>query len=215
MNTIGDRKRLVWLAVIGGVLLVSLLFVSLMAPSAHPGEDEPVIRPETVTAEGTSAANSSLAGTSGTGTTDTAEPQGFSLSGGDAFSLAWRLGLVAIIIAVSIAGLRWWGKRTSGPRSTTGFLRVLDTLAISNGRTIHLVALGERVIAVGATAQQLTFLNELTEDEAARVLAAIPEPSDQPIASFAAELFQQMRGTGTPRTNRLGRRDIAIGEERR
>ncbi|MCK9520348.1 MAG: flagellar biosynthetic protein FliO, partial [Dehalococcoidia bacterium] len=111
-----------------------------------------------------------------------------------------------------IAGLRWWGKRASGPRSVTGFIRVVDTLAISNGRTIHLVALGDRVIAVGATAQQLTLLNELSEEEGARVLAALPQQPQQPIASFAAELFQSMRGTSRPQGKV---RDIVIGEDAR
>lgn len=213
MNALQDRKRLVWLGVIGGVLVVSLLFVSLMAPSAHPGEESnsPVLRPQTEVPNTTSDA-AGLTGKPATSTTDT-EPAGFSMSGGEAFSLAWRLALVAIIIAASIAGLRWWGKRTSGPRSVTGFIRVVDTLAISNGRTIHLVALGDRVIAVGATAQQLTLLNELSDEEAAAVLAAIPQQPQQPIASFAAELFQSMRGTQRPHGSI--RRDIVIGEDAR
>jgi flagellar biogenesis protein FliO len=210
VNALQDRKRLVWLAVIAGVLVLSLLFVSLMAPSAHPGEesDSPILRPQ-------SEAAATAAGlTDRPAVADTAaEPAGFSMSGGEAFSLAWRLALVAVIIAVSIAGLRWWGKRTSGPRSVTGFIRVIDTLAISNGRTIHLVALGDRVIAVGATAQQLTLLNELSDEEAAAVLAALPQQPQQPIASFAAELFQSMRGSQRPHGGL--RRDIVIGGDGR
>ena len=71
----------------------------------------------------------------------------------------------------------------------------MDTLAISNGRTIHLVALGDRVIAIGATAQQLTLLNELTEDEANRVFVDAAKPDEQPISQFAAQLFEQMKRT--------------------
>ena len=188
MNEAKNRRRLFWLAAGGGVLVLSLLFISTFAPSGSPGAEAPVIRTE-ATAQGTGAFPAPAA---------TAAPKtggGFSLGGGDAVSLAWRLALVVVIIAVSIVGLRWWGRRTSGPRSTTGFLRILDTLAISNGRTIHLVALGDRVIAVGATAQQLTYLNELNDEEAASVLAAVPVREGQPIANFAAELFQSMRGT--------------------
>lgn len=209
MNTPEGRKRVIWLAAIGGVLLISLLFISLMAPSPHPGESSLVLDP----APATAAAQSSLTGNP-TSTPVAGESAGFSLGGGQAFSLAWRLLLVAIIIAVSIVGLRWWGRRAQGPRSTTGFLRVIDTLAISNGRTIHLVALGDRVIAVGATAQQLTYLNELSDDEASRVLAAAPKPSDQPLASFAAELFAQMRGSRRDESQPWSGREITIGEER-
>jgi flagellar biogenesis protein FliO len=88
---------------------------------------------------------------------------------------------------------------------------VVDTLAISNGRTIHLVALGDRVIAVGATAQQLTLLNELTEEEAATVLTENPRDAEQPLAAFAAELFQSMRRGG--RQNRPGSRQTITGDD--
>jgi len=94
----------------------------------------------------------------------------------------------------------------------TGFIKVVDTLAISNGRTIHLVALGDRVIAVGATAQQLTLLNELSEEEAAKVLTQNPRDADQPLAAFAAELFQSMRRGG--RQNRPDTRQAIVGDER-
>ena len=199
MNDPGTRKRVLWLAVIGGVMLLSLLFITLFAPSS-PSSTSPVLRP----------AASSSADTGTTPPAATSPGQGFSLGGGQAVSLIWRLGLVAVIIGVSIVGLRWWGKRTAGPRSTTGFLRVIDTLAISNGRTIHLVALGDRVIAIGATAQQLTFLNELSDEEGRRVLDSLPAQGDQPFVGFAAELFQSMR-----RTTRLhtGSHEAVIGDE--
>lgn|GEM_PF-1485182 len=208
MNTPQDRKRLIWLGAVAAAVVLSLAFVYLMAPSASPGaaSNAPVLRPQ-----------SEFATTGTDGSTPLAladegsQPAGFSMSGGQAFSLAWRLGLVIVIIAVSIAGLRWWGKRAAAPRSTTGFIRVVDTLAISNGRSIHLVALGDRVIVVGATQQQLTFLNELTPEEAAKVLAALPQQSQQPLTSFAAELFESMR-KGKP-SDRL--RESVIGEEAR
>ena len=182
MNDPRQRKKLMWALALGATLLVSLLFIAMLAPSNAPAD--PVIR---VAGAGGAPGATPAAASGGSG---------FSLGGGQLVSLAWRLALVAVIIGVSILGLRWWGKKTAGPRSTTGFIKVVDTLAISNGRTIHLVALGDRVIAVGATAQQLSLLNELTEEEAARVLASVPQPSDQPLAAFAAELFQSMRRGG-------------------
>ncbi len=184
MNDPRNRKRMIWAAAIAGVLLCSLLFISLLAPSTPSASDSPVIR---------TADQANFTGGDSTPVAGTSESTGFNIGGGQAVSLAWRLLLVAIIIAVSIFGLRWWGKKTSGPRSGTGFLRILDTLAISNGRTIHLVAVGDRVIAVGATAQQISFLNELTDDEATHLFESIPKPGDQPMAQFATELFQSMR----------------------
>ncbi|MFN8615619.1 MAG: flagellar biosynthetic protein FliO [Dehalococcoidia bacterium] len=210
MNDPKARKKLLWAAALGGALLCSLVFISFAAPSTPSTVENPRI---TTTDSGavvrgapTTTANNQVSTT----TVDSGS-KGFSLGGGQLFSLAWRLALVIVIIAASIAGLRWWGKRTSGPRSTTGFLRVLDTLAISNGRTIHLVALGDRVIAVGATAQQLTLLNELTEDEAAKVNEQTAKPEEQPLSQFAAQLFEQMkRTTGRAPSRRV---ETVIGEE--
>ena len=201
MNDPKQRKKLMWALALGAALLVSLLFITMLAPSSPPAN--PVIH---VAGDGGTAAATPAAST-GTG---------FSLGGGQLVSLAWRLALVAVIVGVSIVGLRWWWKKTAGPRSTTGFIKVVDTLAISNGRTIHLVALGDRVIAVGATTQQLSLLNELTEEEAAQVLASVPQPSDQPFAAFAAELFQSMRrGSAQPRrTSTQDRRTTVTADER-
>ena len=164
MKTQDNRRRMVWLGALCAALIGAVVFISAMAPKP-PSESGPSLRP----ADSTLASSESTAGTTAATADTTDEGGGFSLGGGQAASLILRLGLVALIIAGSIVGLRWWGKRTAGPRSTSGFLRVVDTLAISNGRSIHLVALGDRVIAVGATAQQLSLLNELSDDIATKV----------------------------------------------
>ncbi len=205
MNDPKQRKKLLWALILGGALVFCLVFVSLFAPSAPTATNEPVLRVATDAAT-PAATVSAAASPSGSG---------FSLGGGQLVSLAWRLALVAVIIAISIVGLRWWARKTSGPRSTTGFLKVIDTLAISNGRTIHLVALGDRVIAIGATPQQLTFLNELSDDEARHVIDSLPQQADQPLSAFAAELFQSVRRTTTARSiPPTNHREAVIGDER-
>lgn len=188
MNDARARKRLIWAGALAATLVVSLLFISLFSPAGPKQTQIPEVR----------VSDSALAQSAATPTTLAADTRsesggGFSLGGGQIVSLAWRLALVVLIIGVSIVGLRWWGKKTAGPRSVTGFLRIVDTLSISNGRTIHLVAIGDRVIAIGATAQQLTMLNELTEGEARKVLTETPASADQPVIAFASELFQSMR----------------------
>lgn len=206
MNDPRMRKKLLWGAALCGVLLCSLLFISAFAPAGPSVAESPRIK----TSDSGQLLLDSVTQAQPAGAS--VESSGFSLGGGQLVSLAWRLALVVIIIGVSIAGLRWWGKKTSGPRSSTGFLRVLDTLAISNGRTIHLVALGDRVIAIGATAQQLTLLNELTNDEATRVNADAARPNEQPISQFAVQLFEQMKrttGRGTsPRAESVIGQDV-------
>ncbi len=193
MNDPAARRRLTWIVVIGGVLLVAVLFIASAAPGAAPAQPQlPVLDPA-----GRQAAPPAESGSA------------FSLGPSDLISLGWRLGLVIIVIAGSVVGLRWWARRMAAPRSTTGFLRIVDTLPVGNGRTIHLLALGDRVIAIGATQQQITPLEPLTPEEAARVLAAADAPRDPlPIGEFAAHLLESMR-----RSDRVARtsRDAVIG----
>jgi flagellar biogenesis protein FliO len=179
LNDPRQRRRLYLVAGAGAVLLLALLFIATANGSGDSGGG-PVVRPAVETsAPGATEASDST--------------PGFSLGGGDLLSLAWRLGLVIVIIAAAVAGLRWWGKRTAGPRSSTGYLRIVDTMAISNGRTIHLVALGKRVIAIGATAQQLSLLTELGPEESSEVLAESEGRESASLTGFAAELLQSVR----------------------
>ena len=208
MNDPKTRKKLLWAAALGGALLCSLVFISTLAPSQPGVADSPVVR--TADSGGLFGNTETATNTQADATPEKAESQGFSLGGGQLVSLAWRLLLVIIIIAVSITGLRWWGRKQQGPKSSTGFLRVVDTLAISNGRSIHLVALGDRVIAIGATAQQLSLLNELTDEEAGRVFSDAARPDEQPLGAFAAQLFEQMKRS-TGRSNRSPEQEAIIG----
>jgi flagellar biogenesis protein FliO len=192
LNDADGRKRLLWLAAIGGVLVCAIIFISVAAPGTPEGAgNDLTINPENGEAADAPAESEQ-------------EPPGFSLSAGGALSLAWRLALVVVVIAGAVVGLRWWGRKAMAPRSTSGFLRIVDTLAISNGRTIHLVALGERVIVVGATSQQLAYLNELTPDESGDVLSRLARQEETgSLGGFAAELFQSLRKEnlrGTPPT---------------
>lgn len=186
MNSEDGRKRILWLAAIGGVLVLAIVFISIAAPEPNAGAGDDVrITPDSAIEEDSSPTTVDEVGE---------DRPGFSLSAGGAVSLIWRLGLVALVIAGAVVGLRWWGSKAMAPKSTTGFLRVIDTLAISNGRTIHLVALGDRVIVVGATAQQLAYLNELSGDESDDVLSRLSR-NDQTnnVSGFAAELFQSLK----------------------
>lgn len=187
MSDQAPQNRLRWLALGGGLIVLALVAVPFLLPGGdgnHAGAGPSVV-PETAaeTAESGSADLSD----------DTAY-EGFSLDAGEIVSIAWRLALVIAIIAVAVVGLRWWGKRTSGPRSGTGFLRVIDTLPIGAGRSIHLVALGSRVITIGATAQQISFLESLTPEEAAEVLARVPPPGQAAsLSGFTNELLRALR----------------------
>ena len=199
MNKPESRRRWIMMGGFGVLILAGLLFITAMG-GGNGGDGAGVsIRPG---ADGA---------TPGPGESADPPSSGFSLSPGEAVSLAWRLVLVAAIIAAAVLGLRWWGRRAASPRSVSGFLRVVDTLAISNGRSIHLVALGDRVIAIGATANQITLLSELLDEESALVLDKAAEKNGQALGNFAIDLFRVMKANASRGTAR--RRESVIGEE--
>jgi flagellar protein FliO/FliZ len=200
-----ERRRMWLMAGGAGLLVLVLALLSVAAPGGGASENAvPAIR----TSSGTVASPETPQ--------QQAEPAsggsgGLSFSAGMIASLAWRLALVAVVLAGAVIGLRWWSRRAASPASTSGFVRVVDSLAISNGRSIHLVALGERVIAIGATTTTITMLDELTDEEAAQVLDPAARPAPQPIADFAAELFDTLRGARRSR-GAAGKQEVVIGE---
>ncbi len=198
MNKPESRRRWIFMGGFGVLILAGLLFITAMGGGNGQEAAGVSIRPGADVPSTTQVAPDAPAGS------------GFSLSGGEAVSLAWRLILVAVIIGAAVFALRWWGKRAASPRSVSGFLRVVDTLAISNGRSIHLVALGDRVIAVGATANQLTLLSELLDEESAQVLDMASEKQGPALGNFAVDLFRVMKANANRGNTR---RDTVIGEE--
>lgn len=196
------QRRIIWLVGIAGALLLGIILVSALAPTGETGyEPGPDLRPADGGADTReddqrfpAGANQDQEGSAGE-----TETQAFSMSPGDLLSLAWRLGLVIVIIALSIVALRWWAQKSAGPRSSTGFLRVVDTLTVGNGRTIHLIALGERIIVVGATQQSLAYLNELSPDETDQVTTDADSGREQPFGGFAAQLMDNLRSGRTAR----------------
>lgn len=202
MNDRRPQGRLLWLTLVGGLIVLALVAVPFVLPGGDGNAVDvgPSVVPGSVADEAAPAGDEA----------DTATGyEGFSLDAGELVAIAWRLGLVIIIIALSVAGLRWWGKRTASPRSVTGFLRVVDTLPIGNGRSIHLVALGTRVITVGATAQQISYLETLTPEEAAEVLARVPAPGERAsLSGFTDELLRALR---RERTGYRSQQEAVIG----
>ncbi len=193
-----DQRRLMLMIGAAVALLLIMLIVPRFKPSAHPGEDaveSPSIQSATTDSQASNE-GSGFTGVTGNASLE-AEPEagggGFSLGAGGAFSLIWRLGLVIIVIVSSIFGLRWWNQRVAGPRSATGYLRIVDTLAFQGGRSVHLVAVGERVLVVGATTNQLSFLTELEDDEAATILQHQDSSEETSVSAFAAQLFQSLK----------------------
>ncbi len=185
-----SNRRLGFMVGGAAVLLVLMLAAPMLKPSPSPGQREQT--PSIVANDLFGASGSTTLATTSSAAAD-ADSAAFTLGGGEILSLIWRLALVLGVLGICIFGLRWWSKRAAGPRSTTGYLRIVDTLPIQGGRSVHLVAIGERVIVVGATAQQLSYLAELKDEEASSLLTEREAPDHQSVSAFAAQLFQSLR----------------------
>ena len=84
---------------------------------------------------------------------------------GDLLNLGVRLALVAGGIYLAVWMLRRWMRRRRGALSTSGRVRVLDTISLSTQRLLYVVDLGDKVVLLGATLQQLSLIAKLTDPD--------------------------------------------------
>lgn len=84
---------------------------------------------------------------------------------GDILNLIVRLAAVAGIIYLAVWLLRRWMRRNGGPAFVGGRVRVLETMGLAANRLLYVVDVGDKVLLVGATPQQLSLLTELTDDD--------------------------------------------------
>jgi flagellar biosynthetic protein FliO len=103
-----------------------------------------------------------------------------------------------ILLSAMIWGVVWLLKRYGGKSSILGALsgmrtssgrgsmRILETLPMGQGRAIHLVQIGEKVLVVGATPQSLTLIAEIAD---AKEIEAIRRQSYK-ASPFAGELAE-------------------------
>lgn len=83
-------------------------------------------------------------------------------SAGDLLGLALRLLVVGAVIAGSLLALKFYTQKMRTVSGGTGVVRVLDTLGLAPGRAIYVVDAGEKVVLVGATQTQVSYLGEIT-----------------------------------------------------
>lgn len=98
--------------------------------------------------------------------------------------LALKLLLVIGLIYAALRGLRWLQGGRRRPSTGGATIRVLETVGLTPGHSLHLVVVGEKTLLLGATEQQLSLLAELAE--------LLPETEEEP-------LFDEMLGSAQDR----------------
>ncbi|NOZ28606.1 MAG: flagellar biosynthetic protein FliO [Chloroflexi bacterium] len=96
------------------------------------------------------------------------------------------LGLVILVAYGSIWGMKRFLMSREGPGGTTALIRVRERVNLSPNRVLYLVEVGDRVLLLGGTDQQITTLADLEAE-------ALEEGE-----SFAERLAQATDGELTP-----------------
>jgi len=158
----GGRSARLWFAVAALLIVGYLVLQALGFPGADGG------------ASGTVGTPSDTTGYLAQGYAQL-EQDATATSSGSFWSL-WvgmiiPLAIVLLAAYAILRGLRYLNTRVAAPVSSGRLLESIDALSLGAQGTVHLVRVGERVIVVGASGQQLSFLTELSPDDAAAVLA--------------------------------------------
>jgi flagellar biosynthetic protein FliO len=107
--------------------------------------------------------------------------------------MLFKLALVLAVAYFASLALRRMYAARSHPGG--GRLRVVETVALGPSRSLHLVAVGNRLLLIAATGHEVGLLRDVTDDlgeEAASVLGTGSAPS----ASFTQRLLEVMQRTG-------------------
>jgi flagellar biogenesis protein FliO len=125
------------------------------------GEDKPFLpeyQPDVIPSLATPEGNGDVEGTAGGAVADAvAEPTWYGM-----LDVVAKLALVVGLVYLAIAGLRWLQKgRRRSDNAGGAAIRLLETVGLAPGRTLHLVMAGEKTLLIGATDYHLSLLAEL------------------------------------------------------
>lgn len=101
--------------------------------------------------------------------------------------LIWKLALVLGIAYLSIYALRGIMGRQTTITGQKGRLKVLESAALGPNRAVHLVRVGNKILVLGSTPDQITAIGEVDEPEAAQAPAPVPQ-------AFAGHLAEAVAG---------------------
>jgi flagellar biosynthetic protein FliO len=134
------------------------------APSAQPAADEGPSAAERRAAESEFEREKLDSAAFGEAKEDTKKDEGSGAAESSASLGRFLFGLVVVVAL--IYGIHWllkqWGQsRLQGVAGRAGVIDVVATTPLAQGRTLHLVRLGDELVLVGATDQSITRIGEM------------------------------------------------------
>lgn len=118
--------------------------------------------------------------------------------------LIWDVVVKTALVLVLLYGVLWAIRRFNG---RTGLVHrgpsilVVQSAQLGPGRSVHLIGVGDKVLLVGATAQQVSLLAELGAEDMDPVLGVqeVNDPFERYLhraAQAATSLSSRLRGRG-------------------
>jgi flagellar protein FliO/FliZ len=104
------------------------------------------------------------------------------LSAGAMAGLVFKVGIVAALLGGSLWLLRRYAGANPRTGGRTGAVAVVDTIALAQGRVLYLLDVGDRALIVGATAQQLSLVGEVSDAGVLARLRETPERAMPPLS---------------------------------
>lgn len=105
--------------------------------------------------------------------------------------LVGKVGLAVVLALGAAAAFRWVHRGRASEGGSRARLTVVETAALAQNRTLHLVRIGRRKLLIGSTPNQVVMLADLAQEDLEDVAAeaeAAPEPN-RPFAQFLKPLL--------------------------
>lgn len=162
------RPRGRWLGIGIAVLVVGVLIIIAGGSQTSPS------------AAGVETAGSSMP--------SSAPPAPAVISTGTALALTVKVGIVAALLGGSLWLLRRYAGVSARAGGRSGAVYVADTIPLAQGRALYVLDVGDRALVIGATAQQIALVGEVTDAATLEKLRTPPERPAWPLADVARQI---------------------------
>ncbi len=124
--------------------------------------------------------------------------------------LVIKLGIVIGLIYLTILGLRYFGNRGRKALLGGSSINVIERTALAQNRELYLIDVADKVLLLGATANNISVLTEITDPEAIEGLRTTAQPalpSAEPFLSYLKNVGEKV-GSEVANVNPLRPADV-------
>ncbi len=122
--------------------------------------------------------------------------------------LIWDVAAKTALVLALLYAVLWWIRRVNGKSALTGrrpAIQVMQSAQLGPGRTLHLIGVGEKVLLVGATSQQVSLLSEMERGDLGSLLGVQGE--EEPFDRYLRQAMGAAGSLSSRLRGRLGGKD--------